>query len=282
MMFSDILEVFVFYEIPLLPIEPLFTVTGFHTAFRFQWDDTFRFKGESHNFWEIVFVTSGTVESTEDERIYRLEKNQMLIHAPMEFHRIRSEDGSNPSGLILTFEADGALPQELTKGVFNLSEEDANLYLKIGSEIIEFFHSKPRSPALGQRVGALLSAFLIDLGNTTVETNLVRTEQSADYRRIVSVMQDRVQDNLTLSEIAKESHVSLSTMKQLFQKYADLSPKAYYAAKRALYAAQLLGDGYSAKETAETLNFASATYFTVFFRDHMGCTPSEFQKKLKK
>ena len=93
-----------------------FEVTGFWTAYDFAWKDDFKFKGESHEAWEIVMVKNGKVEVTEDDKIYTLEQNNIVLHAPMEFHRIASAEGTSPKLHVMTFTAQGRLPEELKKG----------------------------------------------------------------------------------------------------------------------------------------------------------------------
>ena len=55
-----------------------FEITGFYSAFPFHWNPEFVFHGESHDFWEIVLVTDGAVEVTEDEKVYQLQKNRAV------------------------------------------------------------------------------------------------------------------------------------------------------------------------------------------------------------
>ena len=44
--------------------------------------------GESHDFWESVFVLKGRAGITAGETVYTLEEGQMIFHPPGEFHRI--------------------------------------------------------------------------------------------------------------------------------------------------------------------------------------------------
>ena len=118
-------------EFKIRPVERDFTVTGFCTAFRFSWDGEFIFHGESHDFWEVIFVTEGSVESVEDENVYLVKENQMILHSPLEFHRIRSAEGARQQGIIVTFKTAGSLPEELKDGVFTLSAEEKEEYLSI-------------------------------------------------------------------------------------------------------------------------------------------------------
>ena len=96
----------------------IFEIVGFCTAFRFEWNESFVFNGERHHVWEIVYLDSGKVEVTEDEKIYTLESGNIILHAPMEFHRIRSAYGTSPSGYVISFEALGELPEQLKNGIF--------------------------------------------------------------------------------------------------------------------------------------------------------------------
>ncbi|MGN0492964.1 MAG: cupin domain-containing protein, partial [Acutalibacteraceae bacterium] len=61
-------------------------------------DKDFFFAGESHDFWEAVFVSKGEITATADERIYKLSQGMLLFHKPMEFHRLIA-DGKSSSHL---------------------------------------------------------------------------------------------------------------------------------------------------------------------------------------
>ena len=260
------------------PITHHFSITGFYSAFAFSWDEHYQFHGESHDLWEIVLVTSGKVEATEDEKVYTLEKNNMLLHAPMEFHRIASAENTTPSGLIMTFGTVGTLPEELKKGIFVLSEPDKQEYEAIVKKIMQFLEETGNT-YLGQEVANQLCAFLIRLGSETAERRLDNSPAATEYRRVVSAMTHGVFENLTLADFAKECNISVSYIKQLFKKYAGLSPKAYYTHLRVRHAARLLDEGHSATEIADKMNFSSPNYFSVFFKKHTGSAPSEYKRK---
>ena len=83
----------------------LISIDNIYTLFRTTLKSNYEFKGESHKYREIVFVMDGTVGISADEDIYVLEKGQAVIHKPDEFHRIWSEFETNPTILVLSFEA---------------------------------------------------------------------------------------------------------------------------------------------------------------------------------
>ena len=266
----------------LIPTDREFSIKGFCTAFRFEFDERFVFNGESHEMWEIVFLTSGNVEVTENKAIYKVKKNELIIHAPYEFHRIRSTDGTTPSGYILSFIADGALPAELREGIFTLDEGRAAEYEQICLSAISFISSVEGScdRFAGQELADRLSAFLLTLrhGGASV-SDVSRTPSAVCYRRAVTAMTDGAYRNLSLSEIAANCYISVSYLKLLFRKYAGISPKEYYTTLRVNRAAKLIREGYSLSEVVDMMNFSSPAYFSAFFKKHTGSTPSEYAKR---
>lgn len=265
----------------LCAVNRQFSVRGFYSAFPVKWDETFEFSGESHNFWEIVFFEQGDVECVEDEKVYLVRDNCMLLHAPMEFHRIRSTPGSSPQGFIMTFKTEGVLPEELKKGVFQLHNDEKEEYRSICENIRQVSDAENTDPYAAQLAADRLSAFLIRLSKHRADRELVSSGSAESYRRVISDMTERVCENLTLADFAKRQNISVSYLKLLFQEYAGLSPKTYYNQLRVNKAVQLLEQDLPLAEIAETMNFSSQNYFTVFFRKHLGRSPSEYRKKTK-
>lgn len=259
------------------PISNVFEIKGFYSAIKYNWDEKFIFNGESHGFWEAVFVESGMVEVTEDENVYLLGGGNLILHAPMEFHRIRSAQGTSPKGFIFSFLTLGELPESLRSGVFTLEPSLLKRYCDLCEKIYQFFHF-PSSPTQGQEVGALLSAFLIKLGSRSAVSGISMTQSATEYRNIVSYMSQNVHLNLTLSDIARENNVSISYVKLLFSTYAGISPKSYFNQLRLRRASELLDEGRSVTEIATAMNFSSPSYFSAFYKRHTGISPSEQQK----
>ena len=261
-------------------IRKTFSVLGFYSAFPVRWDDNYVFRGESHVYWEIVFMEHGKVECVEDNKVYLVKENCMLLHAPMEFHRIRSLKGSFPRGFILSFLSDGDLPESLKQGIFQLNEDEKEEYRSICRDIQRVVEEDCEDVDT-QLAADRLSAFLIRLSKKTPTDEVVRSDRSESYYKIVSDMTRCVDKNLTLNQLAQRQNVSVSYLKLLFAEYAGISPKAYYNQLRAQKAVKLLEQNRTIAEIAEQMNFSSQNYFTVFFQKHMGVSPSEYRRNKK-
>ena len=261
-----------------VPICKPFEIREFCSAFPFHWDESFVFHGESHDFWEIVLVREGQVEVTEDEKVYRLQKNDLILHAPMEFHRIKSAANTSPSGFICSFCASGMLPEALRAGCFALDAEEASEYNALAERLLAFFHDRSDSPFAGQEVADALASFLIRLGsNKHPRLRLDHSQGATEYRNAVSVMTEHVCKNSSLSEIAADCRISTSYLKLLFKKYAGISPKSYYSNLRTQYAIKMLRAGVSSIQIATEMNFSSPAYFSAFFQRQTGAAPSSYR-----
>jgi len=256
-------------------VERKFSITAFYSAHDFSWDSSYEFSGESHEMWEMVFVMGGVVKVTEDEKVYRLEKNNMIIHAPFEFHRIRSAEGTSPRLCVMSFYADGVLPQTLSEGVFALSSEQCFRYREAFERIHSFMRSDSDSPYSGQDAADRLASFLTQLGGENVSSYFDTSPAATEYRKLVLAMSGSVCENKTLEDIARQCGDSVSYIKKLFRKYAGISPKAYYNNLRVAHALKLLREGHAVSEIAERMNFSSSSYFSAFFKKHTGSSPIE-------
>ncbi|MBQ2940329.1 MAG: helix-turn-helix transcriptional regulator [Clostridia bacterium] len=260
-----------------ISVSPVFTIRQFHTAFRYEWDNGFSYMGESHDFWEAVYVKAGEVQVTEGANIYSLKEGELILHAPMEFHNIRSEEGASSRVLILSFSTEGELPDKLTRGVFRLSETEREDYEGVFELVYRLFQRRDEDPYAGTECAGRLTAFLIGVGRGgEAERPLVRSRSAQEYRRVVNAMTARVYENIALEDIAAAENISVSYLKLLFKMYSGTSPKLYWSRLRCNEAVKLLQQGVSPTEIADRMNFSSPNYFSTFFKRMTGISPRDY------
>ena len=258
-----------------------FSVLYVGYALNREFDKAFNFQGERHNFTEIVYVETGSVEVIEDERVYLMNGGDIIFHAPMEFHRIKSDKGSSPKVYNLSVGLSGALPENLYRGVFHLDSSMREQFKEIFA-LAKSFLEEEGEAQIGCEMGETLALFIRRICRENNMTNkLIFSSGAKIYKELVEYMQTNVCNNVGLEEVAKENHVSVSYVKMLFARYANVSPKIYYMKLRAAEAARLLSIGVPSAEIAERMNFSSAAYFTAFFKRMTGVNPSAYQKDLK-
>lgn len=265
---------------PPVYLNPCFHFSSFRTVWNFNWDGGFVFEGETHISWEIVYVASGCVCVTENEKLYNLHEGDMIIHAPMEFHAISSAENTSPNVYVVTSIVEGELPKNLTEGVFSLTQSEQREYTEIFARLMDFFDSDERDQLAGQGCVDALSAFLIDINSKhTAEEKLVVSRSAIEYKKILSSMIEHVNDNCSLEEFAALNNTSVSNIKALFKRHSGTSPMLHYSRLRCTEAIKLLTEGLSAAETANALNFSSPNYFNTFFKRMTGKPPATFNRE---
>ena len=100
-------------------------------------------------------------------------------------------------------------------------------------------------------------------------------------RRAVELMHARLDDNLSLKEIAADSYLSPFHFSRLFKKLTGATPHAYLAGQRVARARLLLAEtDLSVTQISSRVGYASPSHFTKAFRQATGLTPRAFRAAL--
>ena len=258
-------------------VKTKFTIDCFHTAFRFKYAPDFLFRGEAHDFWEVNYVMSGQILMTQDGKVYHMKAGDVIFHPPMAFHREQSAEGSTPEGYTFTFHTDGNMPCELCDGVFALTHSEREEFESLAERLIPYVNHNAGNEFEGQLLSSMLSVFCIRLASEHARVETIGSESASRYENAVMKMHEAIYENCTLSEIARRVNISVSYLKLLFYSYAGVSPKSYYISLRANEAAKMIREGIPISEISQRLSFASANYFSIFFKKFFGISPSKFK-----
>lgn len=94
-------------------------------------------------------------------------------------------------------------------------------------------------------------------------------------------MQEHVEENLDMPEVARYLNQSYTTFRRIFKRYVGLSPAQYYNSLKLHRAKELLRSSeMPIKEISYLLCFKNPEYFSSFFKKVVGLTPSEFRERM--
>ncbi|MBQ4631644.1 MAG: AraC family transcriptional regulator [Clostridia bacterium] len=266
-------------------IQTVIGIDAIHTFFRQKFCKGYVFNGESHNFWEMVFVLDGSVGITADSDVYVLEKGQGVIHRPNEFHKIWSEFDTDPTVIIVSFSAnafpdfDGrivSLDTSQIKKIEHLYTYSDICFERDGSSIINIKPDTAYEMNLLKLELELLILSVLKKKTDTVSSGLKSAEI---YSAAVKIMEENIGSGLGIDEIAKRCSISPAYLKKIFAKYSGSGVIQYYNRLKARIACVHLDNGKSVKETALLLGFADQNYFSTFFKRVMGVSPTSFRNK---
>lgn len=262
-------------------------ISKLHTFFKRTYQKGYTFKGEYHDFFEVVCAIKGNVGITSGKKIYELREGELTVHTPGEFHAIREERGENPTVIIFSFST-LSFPS-INENVFTLSEESLNELKQIYQGVSECIEKEDEynswicSVVLGKEITLSmlikrLELFLLTaFQNSVIEKNSDSLTHSEAFYNILSVMEDNLNQALTVAQIANLCKISVPTLEKTMNKYLGYGAIAHYNVMKMQKAKTLLLSGKSVKEVALSLGFSNQNYFSARFKKHFGCSPSKIK-----
>ncbi len=255
-------------------------VLAFHRSLDRLFDQNHNYEGERHPFYELVFVSDGTVGITAEEEIYTLSAGQMLLHSPNEFHRIWSEFGTMPHVYNLSFFA-AAVPSFASR-VLQLSDEEQAELCSICANAAQGLKTNDRALLNETRIRLELWLLLMTKNDSNVTTAHPTLPSAIRYAEIVNVLHEHIHEQLSAQQIAELCNLSLSALKKIFTRYAGMGVSRYFTEMKMRRAAEQLASGKRVGEVAATLGYFDQNYFSTVFRRVMGSPPGSFRVSEKK
>lgn len=103
---------------------------------------------------------------------------------------------------------------------------------------------------------------------------------TARMQRAVECIEDRLQDDLSLQDIAEAAALSPRSLNRLFHQATGRAPHAYLQFRRVERAKQLLAHSSTPLiEIALACGFASQSHFGQVFKRHVGMTPAVWRRR---
>lgn len=260
----------------------VFRINSIYTAFERFYDYDYQFRGERHNFWELVMVIDGQIGVTADTDVFTLTKGQAIIHEPMEFHRLWNVENLCSTIIVFTFGAENV--PEYTSKIFEIKDISTvkNVLWKIQSafdfEKRNLIGIKPNSRTKSQIALKHLETLVLETLTRQSDVRIQDTSRSMkNYMTIVNTLEKHVDQNLDIPEIARLCNMSEVNLKQTFSKYAGMGVKSYFNRLKINAAIPMIQTGMTVQEVSDSLGFSSPNYFSTVFKRITGHMPSYYR-----
>ncbi|MBS6861079.1 MAG: AraC family transcriptional regulator [Clostridiales bacterium] len=129
---------------PLHPQKPL-SVEALYTVHYFEYSGSYAFPGETHDFWEFLYVDKGILRVTAGERTWELSTGQMIFHQPGEFHAL-SALGVAPDLVVVSFACQSPCMDFFRNLITHAGAEERALLARIIEESRAAFSTPLNSP----------------------------------------------------------------------------------------------------------------------------------------
>lgn len=281
--------------LPLLPHRPIH-VQALYTVHYFEYAGSYAFSGESHDFWELLYVDRGSLRVTAGSQVRELSRGQMIFHAPGEFHAL-SAIGVAPDLVVVSFDCtspDMAFFQGL---VTTAGEAERALLARIVEESAAAFSTPLDNPATKclqrreqppfggeQLVCAALEELLIRLIRRRQQPAPPLPSPGGDesLKRVTAYMEQRLDRPLTLEQICRDNLIGRSQLQKLFHTQTGGGVMEYFGNLKIQAARRMIREGrLNFTQIAARLGFQSVHYFSRRFRKVTGMSPSEYARSVK-
>ena len=268
------------------------------TVHYFEYAKNYVFEGERHDFWELLYVDKGEVEVMADEVGYRLKRGEMIFHKPNEFHNVFANGVVAPNLVVVAFVCPSPAMTYFEGKILKAGEDERELLARLVNEARDAFTTplddpgtvrmdRASSSAVGSEpmIGMLLEQMLIRLvrrgaepAYSVKESSSVKKRSDNDLvRRVIAYMEENVAGNLTFSAVCRFSAQSATNLKTIFKAATGRGVMEYYRWLKIEQAKVLLREGNgNITQIADKLGYASVHYFSRYFKQATGMTPSEY------
>lgn len=256
----------------------------------------FSFAGESHDFWEMVYVDKGSVYVTRDGEGIILRQGEVIFHKPNEFHTIRAHE-SAPNYFVISFTSSSFSMKYFEGFCSTLTKTHKSLLSTIIKEAEVSYHipkNEPNLRKLKRRQNAPLGGEqLIKTYLEQLLIYLLRTEEktisatiippSAEEKPLISELKKyihaRCEENIKIEEICRDFGYSKSFLSRIFREHTGRSLASYATSVKMERAKDLLReDRHNITQISNILSFENPQYFARVFKREYGMTPTEWKQ----
>lgn len=255
-------------------------ITHLYSGFTAVREAGFHYKGECHDFWELVCVMSGRMQATAGDRVFLLEKGQAILHNPMQFHTVNCSQGCDAEIVIFSFKGYN-IPQ-LQDNVCNIGDinEVKKLFAQ-AEDAFEFediyFQGIKSSENAALKFVKRFENFLLNLTDNLVDPNVLTTQGARNYNTLIRLLNENIDKRLSVKEIAELCNMSAVGVQKTFSKFAGIGVMEYFNRLKIAKAKEYLSEGCSVKETSLKLGFYDPNYFSTVFKRITGSTPESMK-----
>lgn len=275
----------------------------------FEYMNDFSFPGESHNFWELLYIDKGEINITAGKTSHILKKGEIIFHAPNEFHNVEANGVIAPNLIVVSFSCSNDSIHFFKNKILKIDETERNLLAEIIIEARRCLDCRLDDPYLPnpplkeadmfgaeQMIRLHLEHFLIHLyrrytNPIAIQKNLQKdippkmTKSKSDseiFDRVLNYLEHKICTQVTIDEICKDNLVGRSQLQKIFKTQTGLGIIEYFSMLKIESAKELIRTNHmNFTQISEYLGYSSIHYFSRQFKKITGMTPSEYASSIK-
>ncbi len=268
------------------------------TVHYFEFSKDYRFTGESHDFWELVYVDSGRIIASSDEKEILLKAGDIIFHKPDEWHNLRG-DGEHASNVaIVSFISDsdsmkyfynkiikgGNTQKELISKI--IIEAERLFETTLGDPYTNMFQKRKDRPFAGEQLILLyLAEFLISIVRNDIQsmrTSFVENTTNSLVNSVIDYLGAHISEKVSVFDVEKATNTSRTAVETAFKNTLGCGVISYFIKmKIELAKTYIREDNHNVTQIADMLGYESIHYFSRQFKAVTGMSPKEYSRSVK-
>lgn len=282
------------------PVKNIVEIMNVMTIHYFEFTKDYRYEGESHDFWEFMYIDRGNAIVTYDEDEYLLNTGESIFYQPNHFHSIRADE--KPFNVfIISFDAKSTALDLLGGKIFELSsrmkelirsiitESDLAFSMPMSDQCVQYLEERQDAVLGSQQIVKMrmeeLIILLLRQGNKNNDISIFTSKSKFDdhiAKKIESILKDNLYQPLSLTEIVNQLGYGKTYLSTIFKRVYGVSIMSYYTNLKIEEAKYLLRENtMTITEIAEKLEFSSPQYFSRRFSEIAQMPPQQYATSVK-
>lgn len=280
------------------PLHKVLEIAHIYTVHYFEYSSSYVFPGETHDFWEFLYVDKGSVRVTAGEQIHDLGRGQLIFHAPGEFHALSANGVAAPNLVVVSFRCDSPAMDFFRGYITAAGAEERLLLARIVNESRTLFATSLNNPSTRtfvrrgdapfggeQLLSAAIEELLIRLvrqGNQGSAEQLPARQVQERTAQIIAYLEQRLDQPLSIRQICQDNLIGRAQLERCFCEQTGGGVIDYFGRMKIDAARRMIREGrLNMTQISSQLGFSSSHYFSRRFKQVTGMTPSEYARSVK-
>lgn len=265
----------------------------------YELNKNFLYDGESHNFWELVFVDAGQIIVKSNEKEQVLKQGEIIFHKPNEFHSLKADKISAANIVVISFVCSSnamsffkgksmTVPAKLKKHISSIVEEYSQTFNPMAIEDKKLEIKESSLIGGQQMIRTYLEQLLIALIRSEQHKQDLRvfpSKESMDNHLITQMMQiieENTYSRISVEQICDQLNYSRAYLSKIFKKASGYTILEYILKHKIREAKKLIREEkYNFTQISDLLAFDNPHYFSRVFKKIANMTPSEYKNSIR-
>jgi AraC-like DNA-binding protein len=244
----------------------------------------YRIERRKFEYYGLEYIVSGMCNLTLHKKEYQLKAGSIFCYGPRTHHKIENTGDSQ----LVKFFVDFTGPEVRDVIGEPFFETLRPFQMPNLRSMHEMFHQLLEAGKDGGRGSQRILRLILQLISAQVQHKAVNLEEYTSqsyttYERCLSFIEQNYLQISSVSDLARECHVSTGYMSRIFKKYAEESPSEMLMRMKLNRAGELLlREHLLIKEVADQIGYEDPYHFSRLFKHYYGMSPKHFRESVKR